>query len=328
MENPMNNADDKFLAFFKSSGTREFNLCYHRIVNQIRNSGILIENGRNGSTKRYPNNSVIWMIKNPWLALPILSTRKINFDCWATEFCWDWNGETNVSLLGKYAYLWKNWADKDGFYEYSYGRIWRDPSVGYNSNWGIDQINYVVQVITKAYLSNKITRRAQIITWDNDFCDLNGDMENTVPSCHPMLDFVTNPKNEFGQHKLDLVVTSRSQDLLVGFPGDVIRYTLLLGVMVDVIKNTIENEIGVSQILPFVSGDLIFQFSDLHVYTQHEEIHDVELEYLQFVEDIDASAYLVELPTKNASSCKLSPKNFNLYNYNPVGPVIKYGLIP
>lgn len=306
----------------------DFQRNYFKLIQQIIEFGDL-ETGRNGDVKRL-SHPQIFRMSNLVSYTPLLTTRKMNPLCWITEFCWDWNGRTKVSELGKYSYLWETWADpQTGRLPFSYGRIWRNPTnalydeteeeVTRNNQY--DQITSIVESLVKAQIDQKINRRLVLNTWDPRIIHHN----NAVPPCHPMLNFQT----DFGIAKtsVNLSVVARSQDMLVGFPGDVVRYHMLLNAIVLAANNECLRK-GISP--NFLAGSMTFIMLDCHVYQNHVEIYR-GCEHGVFEDRVCAGSLTPTLsfsnPEKVFHNTFLKPDDIQISNYFPVNHPIKYGLI-
>jgi thymidylate synthase len=138
-----------------------------------------------------------------------------------------------------------------------------------------------------------------------------------VPPCHPLLNFVQN-----NEHEIVLHIASRSQDLIVGFPGDLVRYALLLHVIVEIVNSHLQKS-------HYTAKALDFNFQDLHVYADHKE------RFMQnenvwrdkpFTEKLSTPVLFANL-TNSVTNSWLTPEMFALEGYKTTQPKIRYGLI-
>lgn len=152
-------------------------------------------------------------------------------------------GATNVSDFEKHGCnYWKQWAAEDGDLGPIYGYQWR--------YWGdsVDQIHQLKEMLR----SDPESRRMVVSAWNPSDTNKMG-----LPPCHYAMQF-----RRRGVH-LDVLVTMRSLDLMVGFPSDVILYETLLRLAG-----------GTARLIP---GRVIFSIGSCHIYEPHI---DQALDYL------------------------------------------------
>lgn len=192
---------------------------------------------------------------------PILTTKKVAFNTMVTELKWFLRGDTNIEYLHKNnCHIW------DGDYERSgrtdgelgpiYGKQWRD--------WnGVDQLeNLIVGLINEPD-----SRRHLVSAWNVD--DLG---EMTLPPCHYSFQCYV------ADGKLSLVWNQRSADLFLGVPFNISSYGLLLLLLC---KET--------RLEP---GELIGNFGDVHLYSNHLEQAKEQIERDSFdLPDINLEYY-------------------------------------
>ena len=181
---------------------------------------------------------------------PLLTTKKINYKAIFHELLWFISGSENIKYLNDNGvHIWDKWADKRGNVGPLYGSQWRFWPIyeyhcfddTYESDF-IDQIQEVMVSIINAPYS----RRHIISSWNVSQLD-----DMALAPCHVMQQYYVNG------NKLDLQVYQRSGDIFLGVPFNIASYALLL-----------------QMICIFTSywpGRLIFTFGDLHLYSNHIE---------------------------------------------------------
>lgn len=222
---------------------------YTDLIKDIFNNGT-IYNGRNGSTRalidRFPQ--LHWNLLTQ--CFPIIACRKQNIDHYINEFLWELNGGDNTMGLNKFyapvdsRFLWDNWADEEGYIEYSYGACWRD-----NTSAGIDQLRNIVEELRTNPLSRRLTLVTQDVEKNNAMFFDVFDVPQVSP-CHPCIQFSSD-----GVY-LNAHIFSRSQDAVVGLPGDMIRYSLLTMVLAKLSGLTAKN--------------VCISFTNVHYYVKDE----------------------------------------------------------
>ncbi len=170
---------------------------------------------------------------------PLLTTKKVNFKAVCVELLWFLNGETNVSFLHKYnVHIWDPWAGDNGELGPIYGYQWRKwPN--YNGEH-IDQIKFVVDEIKR----NPNSRRLIVSAWN--VADLE---KMKLPPCHLLFQFYVS------QGTLSCQLYQRSADLFIGVPFNIASYSLLT--------------IMIARITNLKPGEFIHTFGDLHLYLNH-----------------------------------------------------------
>lgn len=270
--------------------------------------------GRNGGTRAIVGEALKFKVNLKRDAFPIIACRRQNFKHYLNEFLWEVNGGSNVNdLNNKYApadssFLWSTWADDSGYVAYSYGEAWRANSQYVTEDgMGFDQLSLVEDNLK----NNPMSRRITLITADvyKNILDAVKGFQSKgfpaqVPPCHPVAQFTVNTKRE-----LSVTVLSRSQDLVCGLPGDIIRYSLMV--------------MCLAKLANLELGNVTIVFSNVHYYKAHEE------------KMID----VLSKPIKDDNNPKVTVKDglfnslkdftyndFNLYGYSP-NPFVSMPLI-
>lgn len=222
---------------------------YVDLIRSIYHNGTLFA-GRNGYTRALMDTfpQLTWNLRNE--CFPIIALRKQNIDHYINEFLWELNGDSDINNLDSiYApvdsrFLWNSWADTDGHVAYSYGACWRS-----NGFYGIDQIELILQELKNNMYSRRLTLVTQNVLHNYDMINDEFDVPQVSP-CHPCIQFSSD--GVF----LNAHVFSRSQDIVVGLPGDMIRYSLLTMVL--------------AQLSGLIAKNICFSFTNLHYYMEHE----------------------------------------------------------
>lgn len=182
---------------------------------------------------------------------PILTTKKVAFKTMVTELKWFLRGDTNIKYLQD-----NNCKIWDGDYEKSgrtdgelgpiYGKQWRD--------WnGYDQLEQLIVGL----INEPDSRRHLVSAWNVD--DLG---EMTLPPCHYSFQCYV------ADGKLSLMWNQRSADLFLGVPFNISSYGLLLELLCA--------ETG------YEPGELIGRFGDIHLYKNHIEQAEEQIDRHSF----------------------------------------------
>ena len=167
-----------------------------------------------------------------------------------------------------------------------YGKQWRD--------WnGTDQLQEVVNGLR----NNPTSRRHIVSAWNVD------DIPNmSLPPCHAFFQFVSKPQEINDNRKLDIVVTQRSVDAMLGMPFNWSSYATLL--------------ILISEITGHEPGEVIWNGGDVHLYQNH-------FEQARKVIELDKTYEAPRLEIENIQSLDdIQHSTVNLVDYE-CGPFIK-----
>ena len=191
---------------------------------------------------------------------PIFTHRKINTKNFIEEFIFMMSGLTNTKLLEeKGVNIWKGntsreFLDNKGLPHFPEGEMGKIYSHNFRNfggelneefKTGFDQLAYVVDLIKNDPNSRRITMFSQ---------DPSVRSESCLDACHGVvIQLFTNTK----ENKLDLAVTCRSSDYILGVSINIPFYALMLKV--------------IAKITRFEPNELIMTFNDLHIYKNHIE---------------------------------------------------------
>ncbi len=179
---------------------------------------------------------------------PVVTTKKLHLRSIVYELLWFLRGDSNIQYLKDNGVsIWDEWADENGDLGPVYGvqwRSWPTPDGGH-----VDQISQIVQQIK----SNPDSRRIMLSAWNV------AEIENmALPPCHCLFQFYV------ADGKLSCQLYQRSCDVFLGVPFNIASYALLTHMFAQ------QADLGV--------GDFIWTGGDCHLYLNHLEQADKQLE--------------------------------------------------
>ncbi len=138
--------------------------------------------------------------------IPLSDLRPMYTKTAAAEVAWKLSGRKSIKWLQKYTSIWDEFA-VDGQVERAYGYRWRHA-------FGIDQVNNIINKLT----NDPSSRQQLLLSWDPREDNVTPALNIPCPwaSQYLILD-----------NRLEMVLHVRSNDLLYGFPYDLMMYTLL-----------------------------------------------------------------------------------------------------
>jgi thymidylate synthase len=217
---------------------------------------------------------------------PLLTTKKVHVKSIIHELLWFLSGETNIRYLKeKGVSIWDEWADADGELGPVYGSQWRSWKTADGPH--IDQISQVVRQIKETPDS----RRLIVSSWN--VADI-GHM--ALPPCHTLFQFYA------VEGRLSCQLYQRSADVFLGVPFNIASYALLTMMM--------------AQVTGFKAGEFIHTFGDAHLYLNHLEQANLQLERTP------RSLPFMEINPAITSLFDFRYEDFKLLNYDPY-PSIK-----
>lgn len=179
---------------------------------------------------------------------PAVTTKKLFFKSVVTELCWFLRGESNIAFLKEHnCSIWDAWADENGDLGPVYGVQWRHWPT--RDGGEIDQIAELIERLK----TNPDSRRHIVSAWN---VEQVGSM--ALPPCHTLFQFYV------ADGKLSCGLYQRSADLFLGVPFNIASYALLTHM--------------VAQVCELEVGDFVHSFGDAHVYVNHFEQVDTQLE--------------------------------------------------
>jgi thymidylate synthase len=185
---------------------------------------------------------------------PLVTTKKVHFPSIAKELLWFLRGESNVRWLQEHGVtIWDEWADESGDLGPVYGvqwRSWPTPEGGH-----IDQIAKVVRLLRE----EPDSRRIVVSAWN--VADLP---EMALQPCHALFQLYVAQGEHEPQGRLSCQVYQRSADVFLGVPFNIASYALLTHML--------------AQQCDFDVGELIWTGGDCHIYDNHREQVQTQLE--------------------------------------------------
>ena len=192
---------------------------------------------------------------------PLITTKKVHLKSIIHELLWFLQGDTNTRYLTENGVkIWNEWATEDGSLGPVYGFQWR--------NWPtpdgklVDQIADLIEQIK----STPNSRRLIVSAWNvADLPDesispqanvANGKM--ALAPCHAFFQFYV------ADGKLSCQLYQRSADILLGVPFNIASYALLT--------------MMIAQVCDLEPGDFIHTFGDAHLYSNHTEQVETQLD--------------------------------------------------
>jgi thymidylate synthase len=185
---------------------------------------------------------------------PAVTTKKLFFRGVKEELLWFLRGSTDARELQDVdVHIWDEWADPDGELGPIYGYQWRSWPSPDGSH--VDQIAQVMQALK----DNPDSRRHLVSAWNVAELD-----RMALAPCHVLFQFYVAPAADGGPPRLSCQLYQRSADLFLGVPFNIASYALLTHMM--------------AQVLGYRVGEFIHTLGDAHIYTNHLEAVDTQLE--------------------------------------------------
>jgi len=179
---------------------------------------------------------------------PLVTTKKLHLRSIIYELLWFLKGDTNIAYLNDNGVtIWDEWADENGDLGPVYGRQWR--SWPARDGGTIDQIADVVERIR----STPDSRRLIVTAWNPADVD-----KMALPPCHCLFQFYV------AEGRLSCQLYQRSADIFLGVPFNIASYALLTHMM--------------AQVTGLKPGEFIHTLGDAHLYSNHLEQVDEQLE--------------------------------------------------
>ena len=179
---------------------------------------------------------------------PLLTTKKLHLRSIIYELLWFLTGDTNIKYLQDNGVkIWDEWADENGNLGPVYGHQWRSWPDG--SGGTIDQITQLVDMIK----NKPDSRRLLVSAWN--VAEVNN---MALPPCHTLFQFYV------ADGKLSCQLYQRSADIFLGVPFNIASYALLT--------------MMIAQVCDLEPGDFVHTFGDAHIYSNHMEQVETQLQ--------------------------------------------------
>jgi len=183
---------------------------------------------------------------------PMLTTKKLHLKSIIHELLWFLDGDTNIRYLNDNGVsIWDDWADERGELGPVYGHQWR--SWPTPDGQQIDQIANLIDQIK----NNPDSRRHIVSAWNVADVD-----DMALPPCHCLFQFYV------ADGALSCQLYQRSADIFLGVPFNIASYALLT--------------MMVAQVCGLRAGEFIHTFGDAHLYSNHLDQVDEQLQREQF----------------------------------------------
>jgi thymidylate synthase len=179
---------------------------------------------------------------------PLVTTKKLHVKSIIHELLWFLSGSTNTRYLKENGVrIWDEWADEEGELGPVYGKQWR--SWATLDGRSIDQITHLIEGIK----FNPNSRRHIVSAWNP------ADIEDmALPPCHCLFQF------HVAEGRLSCQLYQRSADIFLGVPFNIASYALLT--------------LMVAQVTGLKPGEFVHTFGDAHLYLNHLEQADLQLQ--------------------------------------------------
>ena len=182
------------------------------------------------------------------LGFPAVTTKKLHLKSIIHELLWFLAGDSNIAYLKEHGVsIWDEWADEKGDLGPVYGYQWRSWPTA--SGQHIDQIQQLIDRLK----ADPDSRRHIVSAWNVECIE-----EMALPPCHTMFQFYV------AQGKLSCQLYQRSADIFLGVPFNIASYALLTMML--------------AQVLGLEAGDFVHTFGDAHLYANHLEQVDLQLQ--------------------------------------------------
>jgi thymidylate synthase len=195
---------------------------------------------------------------------PLVTTKKCHLKSIIHELLWFLKGETDTKyLVDNGVKIWNEWAD-DGQLGPVYGYQWRNWPAPNGTH--IDQIEEVIQLLK----DKPNSRRIIVSAWNvADLPDESISPQENVKKgqmalapCHAFFQFYV------ADGKLSCQLYQRSADIFLGVPFNIASYALLT--------------MMVAQVVGLEPGDFIHTLGDAHLYNNHLNQVDEQLDRKPF----------------------------------------------
>lgn len=179
---------------------------------------------------------------------PMLTTKKLHLKSIIYELLWFLQGNTNIQYLNEHGVkIWDEWADAEGNLGPVYGKQWRSWEGADGKVY--DQITDAINQIK----NNPDSRRIIVNAWN--VADLP---KMALSPCHALFQFYV------ADGKLSCQLYQRSADVFLGVPFNIASYALLT--------------MMIAQVCGLEAGDFVHTFGDAHLYKNHVEQADIQLQ--------------------------------------------------
>ena len=183
---------------------------------------------------------------------PLLTTKRLHLKSIIYELLWFLKGDTNIGYLNDNGVtIWDEWADEQGDLGPVYGHQWRSWPTADGGH--VDQISNLIDQIR----TNPDSRRLIVSAWNvADVADM------ALPPCHCLFQFYV------ADGRLSCQLYQRSADIFIGVPFNIASYAMLT--------------LMVAQVTGLGPGEFVHTFGDAHLYSNHIEQADEQLQRVPY----------------------------------------------
>ncbi|MFA0809879.1 thymidylate synthase [Microbulbifer epialgicus] len=192
---------------------------------------------------------------------PLITTKKCHLRSIIHELLWFLQGDTNIRYLQENKVrIWDEWATENGDLGPVYGHQWR--SWPTPDGRQIDQVEQLVHQLK----TRPDSRRLMVSAWnpadlpDESVSPADNAREGrmALAPCHALFQFYV------ADGKLSCQLYQRSADIFLGVPFNIASYSLLT--------------LMLAQVCGLQAGEFIHTFGDAHLYSNHLEQVDLQLQ--------------------------------------------------
>jgi len=218
---------------------------YLDLMRHVRDNGVYKEDRTGTGTYSVFGYQMRFALQD---GFPMVTTKKLHLRSIIHELLWFLSGSTNIAYLKENGVsIWDEWADENGELGPVYGYQWRSwPTADGQS---IDQIERLLRGLR----DNPDSRRHLVCAWNVAQVE-----EMALPPCHTLFQFYV------ADNKLSCQLYQRSADIFLGVPFNIASYALLT--------------MMIAQVLDFELGDFVHTFGDAHLYSNHMEQVEQQLD--------------------------------------------------
>ena len=222
---------------------------YLALMRHVRDHGTLKEDRTGTGTRSVFGYQMRFDLTD---GFPLVTTKKLHLRSIIYELLWFLRGDTNTAYLKQNGVsIWDEWADENGNLGPVYGAQWRSwPGADGN---GIDQLSQLLDQIRR----NPDSRRLLVSAWNPALIE-----RMALPPCHCLFQFYV------ADGRLSCQLYQRSADVFLGVPFNIASYALLT--------------LMVAQVSGLKPGEFIHTFGDAHLYSNHLEQVETQLERAPF----------------------------------------------
>jgi len=208
-------------------------IIYKKIIRELLEQKPILNERTKVETKS------LWGVNFDWdmSFYPLLDCRQMFPKTGAAELAWMLRGTKNISFIRKYSKIWDKFTDDDKPNEIktAYGYRW-------SHAFGYDQINNIIEKLKK----DPSSRQQILLNWDPRTDNI--EKAKNIPCPFAIVVGIIDGR-------LNLHLTVRSQDWMIGFPYDILTYTLL--------GNALANSLNIPV------GKLHYSIANCHIYENH-----------------------------------------------------------